>query len=70
LTHHQARSPQCLGFIPRRAHPDVAFCLDEIDAIIAREITVKALANARARRAAWRTVEKNTADCAACGSEG
>jgi len=35
---------------------------DEIDAIIAREIAVKALANERARRAAWKIVEKNAAD--------
>jgi hypothetical protein len=31
---------------------------DEIDTIITREIAVKALANERARRAAWKIVEK------------
>ena len=43
---------------------------DEIDAIIAREVAVKALANERARRSAWRIVEKNAADFAAYGSKG
>jgi hypothetical protein len=61
---------QCLGFVPGRAHPDVAFCLDEIDAIIAREVATKALAKERARRVAWRIVEKNAADFAAYGSKG
>ena len=32
------------------AHPDVAFCLEEIDAIIAREVATKALAKERTRR--------------------
>jgi hypothetical protein len=43
---------------------------DEIDAIIAREVAAKALANERARRVAWRIVEKNAADFAAYGSKG
>ena len=43
---------------------------DEIDTIIAREVAAKALANERARRVAWRIVEKNAADFAAYGSKG
>jgi hypothetical protein len=43
---------------------------DEIDAIIRREVATKALANERARRAAWRIVEKSAAEFAAYGSKG
>jgi hypothetical protein len=42
---------------------------DEIDTIITREIAVKALANERARRAAWKIVENNAAGFAAHGLE-
>ena len=42
---------------------------DEIDAIIAREVAAKALADERARRVAWKIVEKNAADFAAYGSK-
>jgi hypothetical protein len=35
---------------------------DEIDTIIARDVAIKALATERARRVAWRIVEKNAAD--------
>ena len=42
---------------------------DEIDEIIAREVAVKALADERARRAAWKIVENNAADFAAYGLE-
>ena len=38
---------------------------DEIDAIIVLEIAVKALANERARRAAWKIVENNAVGFAA-----
>ena len=42
---------------------------DQIDVIIAREVAVKALANERARRAAWKIVENNAAGFAAHGLE-
>ena len=35
---------------------------DEIETIIARDVAIKALATERARRVAWRIVEKNAAD--------
>ena len=38
---------------------------DEIDVIIAREVAVKALADERARRAAWKIVERKAAVFAA-----
>ena len=43
---------------------------DEIDAIIVREVAVKALADEHARRVAWKVVENNAADFAAYGSKG
>ena len=42
---------------------------DQIDVIIAREVAVKALANERARLAAWKIVENNAAGFAAHGLE-
>jgi hypothetical protein len=43
---------------------------DRIDAVIAREVAAKALADERARRAAWKIVEKNAADFADYGLKG
>jgi hypothetical protein len=42
----------------------------DIDVIIAGEVAVAALADERARRAAWKIVENNAADFAAYGSKG
>jgi hypothetical protein len=41
----------------------------EVDAVIERAVAEKALADERARRAAWKIVEKNAADFAAHGLE-
>ena len=46
LTYHQATVVAAPWLRPM-ARPDVAFCLDEIDAIIAREVATKALAKER-----------------------
>jgi hypothetical protein len=42
----------------------------DIDVIIAGEVAVAALADERARRAAWKIVENNAADFVAYGSKG
>jgi hypothetical protein len=43
---------------------------DQVDQVIRREIAAKAAADERARRVAWKIIEKNAAEFAARGSEG